>query len=149
MRKLLIAVVAGTTLLGGLSLSRASAKDKPPETVEQLKARADAAEKHKQPELYAELASRQLEAADQQYSSNVEQAKALFLASAQSAELSSQAALDGNHKLKQTEIKLRELSHRMSDIRRTWAFEDRAPLDPAVLRVETARNKLLDRMFQK
>jgi hypothetical protein len=149
MRRVLIAVAVGVTLLGGLPAPRAAAKEKQPETLEQLKARADAAEKHKQPELYAQLAERQLDAADQQYSTNIEQARALFLASAESAELASQAALDGNHKLKQIEIKLRELAHRMSDVRRTWAFEDRAPVDPAIQRVETARNKLLDRMFQK
>jgi len=142
MRKVLIAVLVGVTLL-------ALAKEKSSETIDQLKARAAAADAHKQAELYAELAERQLEAANEQYNTNVDQAKVLFEASAQSAEQASQAALDANHKLKQTEIKLRELSHRMSDIRRTWAFEDRAPLDPAIQRVEAARNKLLDRMFQK
>jgi hypothetical protein len=149
MRRLFIAGFVGAALLAGLATPRIIAKDKPAETLEQLKARAAVADKHKQAELYAELASRQLEAADQQYASNVEQAKALFLASADSAEMASQTALDANHKLKQIEIKLRELSHRMSDVRRTWAFEDRAPVDPAIQRVETARNKLLDRMFQK
>jgi hypothetical protein len=145
MRRLLIAIFAGSALLAP---SLAMAKSKP-ETIEQLQARAQAADTRKQVELYAELAARQLEAANQQYNSNIEQAKTLFLDAAHSAELASQAALNANHKLKQTEIKLRELSHRMADIRRTWAFEDRAPIDPAIQRVETARNKLLDRMFQK
>jgi hypothetical protein len=145
MRRLLIAIFAGTALLAPWL---AMAKDKP-ETIEQLQARAQAADKRKQIELYGELADRQIDAADRQYNSNVEQAKSLFLEAAHSAELASQAALDANHKLKQTEIKLRQLSHRMADLRRTWAFEDRAPVDPAIQRVETARNKLLDRMFQK
>jgi len=142
MRKLLIAVVVAATLL-------AVAKEKSVETIDQLKTRAAAADKHKQAELYVDLADRQLEAANEQYNTNVDQARALFLDSAQSAELASQASLDANHKLKQTEIRLRELSHRMNDVRRTWAFEDRAPIDSAIQRVEAARNKLLDRMFQK
>ena len=142
MRKLLIAVFIGIALFS-------AAKEKPAETIEQLKARAESADKKKQIDLYADLAQRQLEAANDAYNTNIDRAKTLFTASAKSAELAAQAALDANHKLKNTEIRLRELSHRMSDIRRTWAFEDRAPLDPDIQRVEAARNKLLDRMFQK
>jgi DNA-binding transcriptional regulator YbjK len=125
------------------------AADKPPETLEQMKAQAAAAEKSKQVDLYIELARRQLEVANNLYNSSADQARDMFLQSAESAEHAGQSALDSNHHLKQTEIKLREISHRMSDIRRTWAFEDRAPLDPAIQRVEAARNKLLDRMFKK
>jgi len=142
LRKLLIVVMIATALLS-------VAATKQPETIDQLKTRAAASDKPKQAELYIELAKRQLEAANDQYNTNVDQAKASFEESAKSAELSSQASLESNHKLKQIEIKLRELSHRMSDVRKTWAFEDRAPLDPAIQRVEAARNKLLDRMFQK
>lgn len=142
MRKVLIVAMLVSALT-------ASAKSKIPETIAELKARAAAADKHKQAELYAELANRELEAADSTYNTDIEKAKVLFLDSAKDGELSSQAALDTNHRLKQTEISLRELEHRMSDIRRSWAFEDRAALDPAIQRVETARSKLLDRMFQK
>ena len=142
MRKVLIVAMLLTAWM-------ASAKSKAPETIEELKARAAAADKHKQTELYAELAKRELEDADSAYNTDAEKAKALFNESAKDAELSSQAALDSNHRLKQTEISLRELGHRMSDMRRNWAFEDRSALDPAIQRVETARSKLLDRMFQK
>lgn len=141
MRKLLIFII-------GLSLF-AAAKDTAPLPLDQLKAKAESAPKPKQAELYCELAQRQLESANDIYNTNVDQARELFLESATSAELGAQASVESNKKLKQTEIKLRELAKRMSDIRRTWAFEDRAPLDPAIQRVETARSKLLDRMFQK
>ncbi len=142
MRRLLIFAMMAVTVL-------ASAKSKTPETIDELKARAASADKHKQTELYAELAKRELAAADATYNTDVEKAKVLFTDSAKSAELASQAALDSNHRLKQTEISLRELEHRMSDMRRSWAFEDRAALEPAIQRVETARSKLLDRMFGK
>jgi len=127
----------------------ASAKSKTPETIEELKARAASADKHKQTELYAELARRELDAADSTYNTDADKAKALVTDSAKSAELASQAALESNHRLKQTEISLRELEHRMSDVRRSWAFEDRAAFDAPIQRVETARSKLLDRMFGK
>jgi hypothetical protein len=142
MRKLFIFAMIAAALF-------AAAKDKTPETIDQLKARAEAADKHKQTELYAELANRELAAADAAYNSDAEKAKALFNQSAKDAVTAANAALESNHRLKQTEISLRELGHRMSDMRRGWAFEDRAPLDPAIQQVETARSKLLDRMFQK
>jgi 5-bromo-4-chloroindolyl phosphate hydrolysis protein len=142
MRKLLLTVVVGTALLS-------LAADKPSESIDQLKTRAAASDKSKQAELYVDLARRQLESANDLYNANTDQARELFVASADSAELASKASIASNHKLKQTEIKLRELSHRMSDIRKTWAFEDRAPLDPAIQRVEVARTNLLDRMFHK
>jgi|tagenome__1003787_1003787.scaffolds.fasta_scaffold20687645_2 hypothetical protein len=143
MRKLLILVVVGISLA-------ALAKDKVPESMDELKARAAATtDKNKQVELYVELSKRELEAANDVYNTSADQAKSLFEGSAESATAAARLAIESNHKLKQTEIKLRELSHRMNDIRRTWAFEDRAPLDPAIQQVESARNKLLDRMFQK
>ncbi len=142
MRKLLIALIVGTALVS-------VAKDKPPETIEQLKAQAESADKKKQIELYVKLAQRQLETSNDLYNANPEQARQLFLDSASSADLAAGAAVETNHRLKKTEIELRELAHRMSDIRRTWAFEDRAALDPALQRVETSRSKLLDRMFKK
>ena len=127
----------------------ASAKTKANETIDELRTRAASADKHKQTELYAELAKRELEEADSIYNNDAEKAKSLFGDSAKDAEIASQASLESNHRLKQTEISLRELEHRMSDVRRNWAFEDRAALDPSIQKVETARTKLLDRMFQK
>ncbi|HUN89297.1 MAG TPA: hypothetical protein VMU28_10925 [Terriglobales bacterium] len=142
MRKFFIVAMVAVALL-------ATAKDKSNETIDQLRVRAAAADKRKQTDLYAELAKRELEEADSTYNTDAEKAKALFNQSAKDAEVASQAAIDANHRLKQTEISLRELEHRMSDMRRSWAFDDRAGLDPAIQRVEAARTKLLDRMFQK
>ena len=142
MRKSLILLIVGTALL-------LPAAEKVSPTIEQMKAKAASADKTKQPELYMELAKVQLESSNDIYNANADQARDLFMDAANSAELASKAAIESNKKLKKTEINLRELSHRMSDIRRTWAFEDRAPLDPAIQRVEAARTKLLDRMFQK
>lgn len=142
MRKLLILVMLAASV-------PPLAADKPRETIEELQTRAAAADKKKQVDLYMDIAQRELESANDVYNNNADQAKKLFEQAGKSAVTAAQAALDSNHKLKQTEIRLRELSFRMSDIRKTWAFEDRAPLDPFIQSVEAARNKLLDRMFQK
>jgi hypothetical protein len=141
MRKLAIAVI-----IFGVALT-ASAKK--PETIGQLQARAAAAQLKKQPELYAKLAKMQLEAANDIYGTDAVKARSLIVDSANSAELAANASLESNKHEKKTEIGLRELSNRMSDIKETWAFDDRAPVKAAIQRIETARSKLLDRMFRK
>ena len=122
---------------------------KEPETLDQLKARAADADINKQPELFSKLAKQQLEAANDTYSTNVEQARTLITDVADSAEKASATSIKSGRREKKTEIDLRQLGKRMDDISRTWAFEDRAPLKAAAERVEAARSKLLDRMFEK
>ncbi len=140
MRKLIIALVFGTAIL-------AFAKDK--ETIAELQTRAAAAEKNKQPELYAELARRQVDAADEMYNDKPEQARLVLEMGIQSAEIAAKASLETGKHLKKTEINLRELSHRLEEVKASWAFEDRDPVKAAIQRVETARSSLLDRMFTK
>ncbi len=139
-RNLLIAVIVGMTLI-------AAAKE--PETIDQLKARATAADRNKQPELFLRLAKMQLEAANDTYNSSPEQARKLVGDAAESAEKGGQASIDSHKREKKTEIELRELGKRMDDVGRSWAFDDRAPVKTAMQRVETIRSKLLDRMFEK
>jgi len=141
MRKLLVLVILVSAV--------GAASGKKPESIDQLAARAAAAKTKKQVDLYVELAKRQLDASDSVYNTSADKAKQLFKDAAKSGVMAAQAALDSNHKLKKTEIRLRELSFHMSEIRKTWAFEDRAPLDADIQSVESARNKLLDRMFKK
>ena len=141
MRKLLVLVILVSAV--------GAASGKKPEPIDQLAARAAVAKTKKQVDLYVELAKRQLDASDSVYNTSADKAKQLFKDAAKSGVMAAQAALDSNHKLKKTEIRLRELSFHMSEIRKTWAFEDRAPLDADIQSVECARNKLLDRMFKK
>jgi|SRR4051812_27251166 hypothetical protein len=142
MRKLFLAIF----IVFGIALV-ASAKE--PETIDQLKARAATAEQNKQPELYSKLAKEQLEAANEVYGSNAEQARKLIDDTADSAEKASKASLASGKRQKKTEIDLRQLAKRMDDIGRSWAFDDRAPVKAAMDRVESARSKILDRMFEK
>ena len=100
---------------------------KEPETIDQLKARAEAADITKQPELYSKLAKQQLEAANDAYSTNADQARSLVNQVADSAEKASSASLKSNRREKKTEIDLRQLAKRMDDVAHTWAFEDREP----------------------
>jgi len=141
MRKLLIVMmVCGIVLV---------AAAKQPETIDQLKARAEAADQNKQPELYSKLAKMQAEAANEAYNTSAEQARKLIEEATQSAEKAAGASLASGKRLKKTEIDLRQLHKRMDDIGKTWNFDDRTPVKADMERVEAARSKLLDRMFAK
>lgn len=141
MRNLMIVI-----MICGVALATA-AKER--ETIEQLKAHAEAAENGKRAELYAKLAALQAQTADTAYNTNADQARQLIRDSADSAEKASQASLDSGKRQKKTEIDLRQLYKRLDDIAKTWNFDDRAPVKDAMQRVEAARSKLLDRMFEK
>lgn len=125
----------------------ASAKE--PQTVDQLKARLQSADAKKQVELYMDLATLQVNEADKAYNSDAEKAKQLMEEGTQAAEKAGQGAVDTGKHMKRTEIELRKLEKRMEDIRRSWAVEDREPIEPEIKRVEAVRSKLLDRMFRK
>jgi hypothetical protein len=140
MRKLIIAIIVAFSLL-------AVAKD--PETIDQLKARAESADKNKKPELYMDLSQLQIKAADDAYNTSPEQAKALLDQGVLSAEQAAQHSLDTGKRMKNTEIDLRKLEHRLEDIRRSWALDDREAIQPAIKRIEALRSKLLDRMFRR
>jgi hypothetical protein len=140
MRKLLITFVLLTSL---------PAVAKKPETIEELKNRLQSADRNKQVELYMDLAELQIELSDKTYNTNIEEAKKLLEEGTQAAEKSGQASLETGKHMKEIEIDLRKLEKRMEDIRRSWALEDREPIEPQIKRVEAVRSNLLDRMFRK
>ena len=140
MRRLLIAVILVSSLF-------ALAKD--PETTEQLKARAAAAEENKQPKLYLELAQRQLTDADQAYNTSADQAKAILDEAIQSAQKAAETSVKTGKDLKKVEIGLREIGKKLDNLSRSWALDDRPPIKDGMQKVDEARTTLLNRMFQK
>lgn len=140
MRKLIIAIIVATSLL---------AFARKPQTIEELKVRLQSADSKKQVELYMDIAKLQIDAADEAYNSNIDHAKQLLEDGIQSAEQAGQGALETGKHMKKTEIGLRKLEKRLEDIRRSWSVEDREPIQPGIKRIESARSKLLDRMFRK
>jgi hypothetical protein len=125
----------------------AAAKDN--ETIEQLQARAQSAEINKQPELYVELSRRQVEAADDAYNNNVDQARTLLEQGTKSGELAANKSVETGKHLKKVEIELRKINSRLVNMQRSWAFEDQQVVQEAVKRIDVARSKLLERMFRK
>jgi CHASE3 domain sensor protein len=57
------------------------------------------------------------------------------------------AAVQTKTHLKNVEIAARKVSVKLSDIKRTLAFDDQAPVEQAVRRLEDVRTVLLKEMF--
>jgi ABC-type transporter Mla subunit MlaD len=113
-----------------------------------LKTRAASAKVGEQDKLYAQLAMRATEVANDHYTAgDVTKAQAAIDEVVSCAEKARAAALQTNKNLKQTEITLRETLRRLDDLRRTLAVEDRPYVETAINRIETVRKQLLDQMF--
>ncbi len=118
------------------------------ESLEALKARAEKATGGDQVRLYMEVASRQLNATDQFYTSgNVEKARAAMNDLVAYTEKASDSAGHSGKRLKETEIQVRKLSKKLADIKRTLSVDDRPEVQAAIDKLEQVRTALLSRMF--
>jgi len=113
-----------------------------------LKARADAAQGGERVTLSLDYAHQQLELANKLYSDgDVEKAEAAIGEVFTYAQRATTAATTSNKKLKQTEIGLRKLEHRMRDIGQSLSIDDRPPVEKTVQQLEDLRADLLAKMF--
>jgi hypothetical protein len=113
-----------------------------------LKARADAAQGGERAKLSLEYARQQLELANDLYEKgNVEKAEAAIGEVLTYSQQATEAATSANKKLKQTEIDLRKLEHRMRDIGQSLSVDDRPPVEKTVAEIEVLRADLLAKMF--
>jgi len=113
-----------------------------------LKARADAAEGKERITLSLDYAHRELENANALYTAgDVEKAAASVADVVTYAKRATDTAIATNKRLKQTEIDLRKLQHRLHDIGASLAVEDRPVVDKADQQVEQLRSDLLTKMF--
>jgi len=118
------------------------------ETVEQLKAKLDAATPPQRVELCLEIADRLLDNADQFYSvGKPDDGGAAVKELVGYAQKAGDAATQSGKKLKQAEIAVRKMAHRLHDIKRTLNFEDQAPVQEAIDQLEHIRTELLGKMF--
>lgn len=133
-----MAALAGTPLL---------AKE---ETVQQLVERASSARVEDQPALYSSAAEKLLRSADELYTAGkVDQARAAVSDLVTYSDKASSAAIESGKKLKNTEISVRRMAAKLRDIKRSLAFEDQAPVQSAIDRLESLRTQLLAKMFGK
>ena len=118
------------------------------DSLEELKARLTNASADQQISLGLEIAQRQLTSADKLYSDgNAEQGRSAVSDVVQYSEKAGEAATQSGKKLKQAEISVRKMAHKLLEIKRSVNFEDQQPLQDAADRLEHVRSELLSRMF--
>ena len=119
-------------------------------TLEELKARAETAKPDERATLCVQIAERQVETADKFYTEGkLEEAQAAIRDVVGYSQKAVDAASQTGHKLKNTEIALRKMAHRLNDIKRTLAFENQATVQDAAETLEKLRTEVLNRMFGK
>lgn len=120
------------------------------ESIEELKARVAAAKPEDQPKLCIEIARRDVETANTLYGDGrVDEARAAVSEALMYSQKGADAAIQTGKKLKATEIGIRKMAQRLEDIKRTLNFEDQAPVQAAVDRMQELRTALLKKMFGK
>lgn len=138
--------VLGITITAAVSYAR-STKEVP---LEQLKARVQHAKPDERSNLCVQIAERQVEASDKFYNDGkIEEAESAIRDVVSYSQQASQAAEQTGHRLKNTEIAMRKMAHRLTDIKRTLPFENQATVQDAVDTLDKIRADLLSRMFGK
>lgn len=142
------ATLAGFTLLCGM-LPGASVPGTQ-QTVEELKARVASASAGERPELCVEIAERELDAADKLYAAvETEKAQTLIGDVVSYSEQARDYSIQSHKHEKQIEIKVRRMTRKLNDIKRTVTREEQGPLDNAILHLQRVRDDLLIAMFPK
>jgi len=117
-------------------------------TIDQLRAEAEKSHGGHQAELYAELARRLVDVADEQFTAGDaakgHQTVQEILADATRAH---DVAVSSHKKLKDVEIRLRETQRHLENVRRTLAADDRPPLEAVEKKLAEFRQDLLNVMF--
>lgn len=120
------------------------------ETLQDLIQQAESAKPEDQPKLYVRVAERQLKSADKLYSAgSTEDARTAVGDTVMYSGKATEAAIGERKKMKDVEIAVRKMADRLRDIKRTLNFEDQAPVQQAIEKMETMRTRLLSAMFSK
>jgi|SRR5262252_4725568 len=120
------------------------------ESIPGLKARLESAPAQERPPICVRIAELQLRNADKDYTDgNIEQARAALDDIVTYSEKARDAAKDSKKHLKHVEISVRKIAEKLSDIKRTLAFDDQPPVDQAIQRLQDIRTSLLQEMFKK
>jgi polyhydroxyalkanoate synthesis regulator phasin len=120
------------------------------ETLQELMARADSARVEDRPTLCVEVAERQLKSADELYTAGKpDEARTAVKEVVGYSEKAHDAAIESGKKVKNTEIAFRKMAAKLRDIKRSLNFDDQAPVQAAVDRLESLRTELLSHMFGK
>lgn len=115
-----------------------------------LQAQAEAAQGKKRAELFMDVAGQRLDQASRLFGEGkTEEAHEAVKKSVAASQEASDTARKSHKRLKQTEIEVRQIARRLTDLSNTLAFEDREAIKPSVEKLEEIRRQLLDEMFGK
>ncbi|MBV9180341.1 MAG: hypothetical protein JO356_03445 [Acidobacteria bacterium] len=137
----------GVTLLCGLlvGLPGFAARE---ESLEQLITRAESAKTDQRPDLYMQVADRLLKSAIESYKNNRrDQFRSVVQDIVKYCDNAHAAAIDSNKHVKRTEIKIRQISTRLRDIKLNVDVDDQNQVQIAIDRLESFRTELLHSMF--
>ncbi len=133
-----------------LCFGDARARADKPDTYDELKARADRVRPEECARMCADVARRALDETMGGFTEgHPEAAKAALRDLAAYAEKATDAAIRTKKREKQLEIELREISHRLGNLKRVLTVEDQPPVDAAMDHLEKLRTRLLEHMFEK
>jgi len=139
--------ILAVTLLLALVAGVCHAAD---ESVEALKSRLQNAPLQDRPNICMEIAQRQLQNADKFYTEGaVGDARLAVEDIVTYSEKARDAAKESKKHLKHVEIAVRKIAEKLTDIKRTLAFEDQPPVEQAIQRLQDIRTLLLKEMFKK
>ncbi len=117
--------------------------------LEKSKARADHASERDRCYANVEVVRNLVEVANEQFIAGyAEQGQKTVKEAGEYSERAKEASRHSDHKLKQAEITLRKAQRRLDDLKKTLAFEDRAPVDVVVKQIEDDRQELLHQLFR-
>jgi hypothetical protein len=130
-----------------ISMSPASANQP---TVEELKARLQTVRPEDRGNIALEIAERQVTAADRLFKDGKpDEAQAAVKDVVTYSEQAGEAAGQSGHRIKNTEIALRKMAHRLADVKRSVAYDDQPAIQSAIDSLEKTRTDLLNKMFGK
>jgi hypothetical protein len=151
LKRLIFAMLGGLLLAGYLCAQDAATAPNlqaHKAEAEKLKAAADATNGERCTELCVDAARQLAELSNDYFTiGNVEQAHATMKDAGRLAEKAGGSSVTSKKRRKQTEIALRKLEKRISDIAQTLNFEDRPPLEEIVKHIDKVRSDILMSMF--
>jgi hypothetical protein len=117
-------------------------------SIEDLKAKVASEPVGNRPRLCVEIAKRQLEAADKLYAADdTEKAQPALNDVVTFSEQARDYAIQSRKYQKQTEIAVRGMARKLTDLMRSLPHDEQAPLQDAIKRLQRVRDDLIAAMF--
>jgi hypothetical protein len=134
-------------VLAGITADAAPSNDL---TVEQLKAKLSSTSVGDRPHLCVQIAQKQLAEAEKQYAAaDFEKGQAALVDVVAYSELARDYAIQSHKYQKQSEIAVRAMARKLTELMHSLGHDDQAPVQDAVTRLQRVRDDLLMAMFPK